>query len=389
MKKTRFLICMLCLPHLVFAQDEPGKTTFKFGGYIKADFLNTWYQNGDVGQTSPLRDFHLPSQIPVGDMARNFDLDYHVKESRFNFDVKTRILGKDIHGFIEMDFLMSKAGDEKVSNSFNPRLRHAYFEWDRMLVGQTWSTFMVVVVPDEIDFAGAMDGLVFIRQPQIRYKAGGWWFAVENPETTITEYLGSSPMVTDSEILPDIIVRRNFAGKWGNWSVAAMGRTLHKRDSVRNAAFGFGITTGGKIWVGQRDDIRIVTTFGKGLGRYISAGFVSGAVRNEDLSLNPTNTLNGYVAFNHFWQEKLSSSFSLAAFHAFHDESIAAQEINQSSYSISGNLKWDPVPKLRLGLEYMYGYRELLGGTNGAFHRMQFAFKYTFGYHNSVADEKK
>jgi len=50
--------------------------------------------------------------------------------------------------------------------------------------------------------------------------------------------------------------------------------------------------------------------------------------------------------------------------------------------------KWDPVPKLRLGAEYMYGYRELLGGTNGAFHRIQFAAKYTFGYHNSVADEK-
>jgi hypothetical protein len=389
MKKKVLNMGLLFLSIVVSAQEETAKTTFKFGGYIKADFLNTWYQNGDVGETSPLRDFHLPSQIPVGAIDLHFDLDYHVKESRFNFDVKTQILGKDIHGFIEMDFLMSKAGDEKVSNSFNPRLRHAYFEWDRMLVGQTWSTFMVVVVPDEIDFAGAMDGLVFIRQPQVRYRAGNWWFAIENPETTITEYAGSATMVTDSEILPDVIARRNFGGKWGTWSVAAMARTLHKRDSVKNSAFGFGITTGGKILVGQRDDLRIMATYGQGLGRYISAGFVSGALRNEDLSLHPTNTLNGYVAFNHFWLEKVSSSFSVAAFHAFHDEAIAGSGINQSSYSVSGNLKWDPVPKLRLGAEYMYGYRALLGRTNGAFHRIQFAFKYTFGYHNSVADEKK
>ena len=97
-------------------------------------------------------------------------------------------------------------------NSFNPRLRHAYLEWDRLLIGQTWSTFMVVVVPDEIDFSGALDGLVFIRQPQIRYKAGSWWFALENPETTITSYQGSAPEVTDSEILPDIIIRKNFSG---------------------------------------------------------------------------------------------------------------------------------------------------------------------------------
>jgi len=389
MKNLFSILCCLFLAANISAQEESGKTTFKFGGYIKADFLNTWYQNGDVGETSPLRDFHLPSQIPVAASEQNFDLDYHVKESRFNFDVETQVLGKNIHGFIEMDFLMSKAGDEKVSNSFNPRLRHAYFEWDRLLIGQTWSTFMVVVVPDEIDFAGAMDGLVFIRQPQVRYKAGNWWFAVENPETTITEYMESDPKVTDSEILPDFIVRRNSGGDWGNWSISAIGRTLHKRDSVRNSTIGFGITTGGKLKVGSRNDIRIVATYGQGLGRYISAGFLPGASRESIGTLKPINTVNGYIAYNHFWAQKLSSSFSIAAYNAFHDDSIVSSDINQSSYSLSGNLKWDPVPKLRLGVEYMYGHKELQGGMNGAFHRIQLAAKYTFGYHNSVADEKR
>jgi hypothetical protein len=342
-----------------------------------------------VGETSPLRDFHLPGQIPVGALDQHFDLDYHVKETRFNFDVKTRILGTEIHGFIEMDFLMSKAGDEKVSNSFNPRLRHAYVEWDRLLVGQTWSTFMIVVVPNEIDFAGALDGLVFIRQPQVRYKAGNWWFALENPETTIAEYQESGTVVTDSEILPDMVARRNFSGDWGSWSVAAMGRTLHKRDSLTNSSFSFGITTGGKILTGERDDVRIMATYGQVLGRYLAAGFVPGAIRMEDHTLSPVSTLNGYVAFNHFWVQKLSSSFSVAALYAFHDEAISGSGINQSSYSVSGNLKWDPVPKLRLGAEYMYGYRGLLDGTEGAFHRIQFAAKYVFGYHNTVADEKR
>lgn len=373
-----------------FSQDEGNKnTTFKIGGYIKADFLNTWYTNGDIGERSPLRDFHLPSQIPVGPADQNFDLDYHVKESRFNFDVRTTLLGKEIHGFIELDFLLSGSGDEKVSNSFNPRLRHAYLEWDRLLVGQTWSTFMVVVVPDEIDFSGALDGLVFIRQPQIRYKAGSWWFALENPETTITNYQGSAPEVTDSEILPDMIVRKNFGGDWGSWSVAGVGRTLHKRDSAKYSTFGFGITTGGKLKVGKTDDIRIIATYGNGLGRYLAAGFLPGAAREMDGSLNPISTLNGYVAYNHFWVSKLSSSFSVATYQAFHDEAIVSQEINNSSYSVSGNLKYDPVPQLRFGVEYMYGHRELLGGINGAFHRIQFAAKYTFGYHNAVADEKR
>ncbi|WP_075604046.1 DcaP family trimeric outer membrane transporter [Saccharicrinis aurantiacus] len=376
---------------LLCAQDVEKVTSFNFGGYIKADFINTWYQNGDVGERSPLRDFHLPGHIPVGPSDQNFDLDYHTKESRFNFDVKSNILGKEIHGFIELDFMLSSAGDEKVSNSFNPRLRHAYFEWDRLLVGQTWSSFMVVVVPDEIDFSGALDGLVFVRQLQIRYKAGSWWFALENPETTITEYQGSATNVTDSEILPDIIVRKNFSGHWGNWTIAAIGRTLHKRDSLSNSTVGFGLTTGGKLVVGgQGDDFRAVATYGSGLGRYLAAGFLSGAVVDENQKLNVIQTINGYIAYNHFWKPKtLSSSFSLSAYKAMHNNELVSNDINDMSYSISGNLKWDPVSKLRLGVEYIYAGRELLDGTSGTFHRIQFAAKYTFGYHNSVADEKR
>ena len=383
---------------LLFAQNihsqerkDSSITELHFGGYIKADFLNTWYQNGDVPNTSPLRDFHLPSQIPVGATDENFDLDYHIKESRFNFDVKSQLFGKEIHGFIELDFLLSGSGDEKVSNSFNPRIRHAYFEWDRMLIGQTWSTFMIVTVPDEIDFSGALDGLVFIRQPQVRYKAGKWWFAIENPETTISPYQVSEIVVTDSEILPDVIARRNFISKNVEWGIAAIARTLHLRDSVETTSMGFGFTAGGKIRLGKRgDDVRMMLTYGQGLGRYLSAGFVSSSVLSDDGKLIAISTRNGYIAYNHFWMEnKLSSSFSIAAFEAVYDKSITGELSNKVSYSLSGNLKWDPAPVLRIGVEYAYAYRELLNGFNGAFHRIQFAAKYVFGYHNISADEKR
>ena len=373
------------------AQDDTPTNTFKFGGYIKMDLINTWYMNGDVTDRSPLRDFHLPSQIPVGERSVNRDLDYHVKESRINFDVRTTILGKEIHGFVELDFLLSGSGDEKVSNSFNPRLRHVYVEWDRLVIGQTWSTFMVVVVPDEIDFAGAMDGLVFIRQPQIRYKHKDWWFSIENPETTITEYQGSGVTVTEAEVFPDLVARRNFSGDWGTFSVAGIVRSLHKRDSIKHTTMGFGLTAGTKLKMGNKgDDLRAMLTAGQGLGRYLAANFVAGGVQEGDGTIRATPTINGYVAYNHFWlPPKLSSSFSVSYFRAFHDDALASGEINQTSYSLSGNFKWDVVPVLRLGLEYMVGYRELLNGTDGLFHRVQFAAKYVFGYHNEVADEKR
>jgi hypothetical protein len=131
------LLCIMLLPGMVNGQAFIDSTTFKFGGYIKTDFISTWYQNGDVDGGSSLRDFHFPGLIPVGPADQNYNMDFHVKESRFNFDVSTQIKGQKIHGFLEMDFLLSSQGNEKVSNSFAPRLRHFYFEWKRMLIGQT------------------------------------------------------------------------------------------------------------------------------------------------------------------------------------------------------------------------------------------------------------
>ncbi len=382
----------MCLTLITLtAQDNIPTNTFKFGGYIKMDLINTWYTNGDIGERSPLRDFHLPSQIPVGERSVNHDLDYHVKESRINFDVKTRILGKEIHGFVEMDFLLSGSGDEKVSNSFNPRLRHVYVEWDRLVIGQTWSTFMVVVVPDEIDFAGAMEGLVFVRQPQIRYKHDNWWFSLENPETTITSFRGEDVKVTDTDFFPDVVVRRNFSGTWGQFSVAGMVRTLHQSDSIKHTAVGFGLTAGARLKSGDRgDDIRAMLTAGQGLGRYLAANFISSSVQEADGKLNTIPSVNGYLAYNHFWvPTKLSSSFSASFFRALHDDTLAGDGTNQTAYSLSGNIKWDIVPVLRVGLEYMVGYRETLDGRDGYFHRVQLAAKYVFGYHNEVADEKR
>jgi len=43
--------------------------------------------------------------------AQSFNLDFHVKESRFNFDVQTQIKGQTIHGFLELDFLFSGQGE--------------------------------------------------------------------------------------------------------------------------------------------------------------------------------------------------------------------------------------------------------------------------------------
>ena len=363
----------------VLSQEEKKETTIKFAGFAKLDMMFSNYFNGKPGAESPIKDIHLPSSIPVGDRFDVYDTYFHVKESRLLFDVESSILGKRIYAYAEMDFLLSKAGDERVSNSYNPRLRHFYFEWGNFLFGQTWSTFMVVIIPEDLDFAGAAEGIVFNRQPQFRYTHKTWQFSLENPEVTLTPYRGGS-FLTSSGGFPDLIARKNFQLDKGNISIAGIvrGMRYYDGDNKRHFNHGLGLTTGGKFTIGENDDIRFVATIGKGLGRYIALAFLNAAVLDENNDLHTINSLNGYVAYLHHWNDQFMSSFNVSALIANNDVALTGNDANKSAWSASGNVIYKPAPPLLFGVETMYGYRELESGTNGAFFRIQFSAKYNF-----------
>ena len=374
-----------------FGQEDSSKvvtTSFNFGGYVKADYLFSQYNNGEVGSTSPLRDIHLPSQIPVGPKEENLDGDFHVKESRFNFEVITDKFGHPIHGFLELDFLLSGQGDEKVSNSYSPRIRHFYFDYEKMLFGQTWSNFMIVVVPEDLDFVAAAEGIVFIRQPQFRFKKGTFSFSLENPETTLNHDGGSATFITETGFVPDLTMKKQFNLKNGVWYLTGIGRQLHNKDSLGTSTnWGLGLSTGGKINVGAKgDDIRMVYTVGTGLGRYLGLGFVSSGVLTAD-RIERINNYNGYVAYNHYWSQVWCSSLNASGYYVENPNS-GGGGLNKIAYSLSLNLKFKPAKELMLGAEYMRGYRELVDGTNGSFDRIQISAKYLFGYNNSEVYEK-
>ena len=86
--------------------------------------------------------------------------------------------------------------------------------------------------------------------------------------------------------------------------------------------------------------------------------------------------------------QKQSHQFSGGFFMAENNPAILGATANINSYSVSGNLKYYPAKELLIGLEYMYGYREVADGTSGSFSRLQLAAKYWFGYRNQSVYEK-
>jgi hypothetical protein len=378
----------LCMIISVFSQEEEKpETTFKYGGFVKADYLFTQYNYGSY--EGPGREFHIPSTIPKGEEQDVYRFtDFNVRTSRFNFDVNTTVNGKKLRSFLELDFMINDIGNQRVSNSYVPRIRHFFLEYGNLLAGQTWTTFMIVTLPDELDFIGATEGVVFNRQMMVRYAANGWQVALENPYVTYSADSTGARLTSETSYLPDLVVRRDFKGDWGNFSVAAIGRQLsyYDADKTLQSAFGGGVTLGGKLKVGSKDDIRFEGTFGAGLGRYLALNFVNSSAVDSEGKMKPISTFNGYLAYLHHWNDKFRSSFSFSFFQASNDIEVAGPNVNDQAYSISGNLLYQPAKNVLFGVEPSYAYAENAGGVGGDYFRVQFTAKYAFSFKTSTGN---
>ncbi len=361
----------------------PG-TTFKFGGFIKADFLATQTGDGQLADDATGRALYLPGQTPVhgaGGSGQRSDVDYnaHAKFSRFNLGVDHVTESGDKAGaLVEMDFFGNSLGNQTATNTYGVTLRHAYMYWNNWLAGQTWSNFMdAASLPEAVDFVGPTDGVLFVRQAQIRYTNGGFSVALENPETTLIG-LGNS----DRGSLPDLTLRYGWKGDWGTFGVAGLLRQLKVDNNTTGAdatkAAG-GLTLGGKWVMGGSDTLHYQLTGGEGISRYVGLGITADsaydAIRDE---LNPTGVVAGYVGWRHAFSPKLRTNLIYARSDYDNESAITGNLVTKSVQSIRGNVFYTPMPKVDVGAELMYGVREIENGNKGDIRRVQFTTKYSF-----------
>lgn len=330
-----------------------------------------------------MRDFLFPSSIPVGGQASGFDTDFSARQTRFLFKTETDV-GTDhkLSGLIELDFNVTDGGNERVTNSFTPRIRHALINYDNWTFGQGWSTFQnVAALPDSLDFIGVTPGTVFDRQPLVRYTKGGLQVAVEQPETVVTAQNGSMVTPGDDQV-PDIIGRYNWSGDWGSFTAAGIVRQLHVSADdllgVDDAAWGYGISLSAKLKVGEQDDFRFMATAGDGLGRYIGLNIVNDAAIRPDGTLDPIFTWSGFAAYRHVWTPRLRSNIAGSWFKADNPVALTTQQVTDESWNAFANLIWTPIPPLNVGIEVMYASRTLEDGRSGNLQRVQLSTQYNF-----------
>ena len=376
------VLCALSSTTYAATAAKIGDTEFTYGGYIKLDTMWSDYSAGASAGTSVGRDFYVPSTLTVGDDdSSDAVFDMHARQSRFNFGTSTLLdNGKKINSKIEIDFLASAAGgNERVSNSFAPRIRHAFITYDGWLFGQTWSNFQNVgALPETLDFVGPAEGTVFVRQAQIKYTTGAWSFSLENPESTITT-TGGARVATDDASLPDFTARYTHKADWGNLVVTALARQLtYKVGGIDADETSFGVSASGMFKVGD-DNIKFMLTQGKGLGRYVGLNVAHGAVLNGD-ELDAIDSTSGFVAYQHKWSSQWRSTFLYSFFSADNNTDLLSisGDPTESTQSYSANILYSPVKRLTFGAELKHAERETQSGIDGDLDRLQFSVKYAF-----------
>jgi len=298
--------------------------------------------------------------------------------SRFSLDLRTPTGVGRLRAFIEGDF----AG---ASNAY--RLRHAFGQYKKILVGQTWSTLVdLKSIPEELDFEG-LNAKVLLRHAQIRgtftnLRKHTLAVGIENPSPEITNGRGVG-------IIPDLVLRTDWEIFFGHLQTSAVFRGLRAESETAgqetDTVFGWGLNVGGNVsipWLAEQDDLRFQLNLGEGYGHYINDLKAEGG---QDAVLDTTTNelivlpaFSGYVAFAHWWKTETWRSTLCYGYVRVHNLDIQAADSYTRTDRISINLIFSPVTRMDVGAEFLWGRRENKDGQKGTAQQIQLAWFFRF-----------
>jgi outer membrane murein-binding lipoprotein Lpp len=370
----------------------PGtNTSMQIGGYAKLDLI--YDINSNTGDSIGL----APADgSAAANRQQHFRL--HARQSRFWIRTWTPTDWGELETHIQGDFY-GAGGNEIVSNSDTFRARHLYGRLGPVLAGMTWSTFMILEsLPDTLDFSGPA-GVPFVRQAQLRYThsfGGGTTLvlAVENPDTSPGSAFNNTapavPLTVGQDPIPEFVVGLTHTWGSGRASVRALFRQINYNDGVASseAAFAWGIHGGfGWRFNNRRTAIGMSAYYGRGLGRHITASgntiaVVANGVTNA-YSLRTVAQYGGQVWIQHRWTDTLRSNLVYGRIRNDYVQQVtggknAGGSATQDYWTIHANLIWRPVPRVDIGIEYIYGFNGIVNSANGEIHRIMMSFKYNF-----------
>lgn len=162
------------------------------------------------------------------------------------------------------------------------------------------------------------------------------------------------------------------------YALAGLARRLSYAAGPIDGETTGGVSTSGKLLVGERDDLRFMLIPGEGLGRYVGVNFANDAVIGAGGDLRALPLTAGFLAYRHYWAPAWRSTFRVSGQAVDNEARLSGAGANRSSSSAHLNLIWSPAPGLDLGGEGIVADRELGSGASGELTRLILFGRYGF-----------
>lgn len=345
-----------------------GNAEFNLYGNVRMDGS---YQVEGSSRDLPYN--HINAVALEGNNESSDRLRSTLSATRLGLDFKSPVGDQDVKGKIEVDFLGG-------SNFDNLRIRHAYLNYADWLIGQTWSNFAVPdYMPETVDALAYAGGAVK-RTPQVRYTAKF------SPQTNLVVAAEDPKDNSITQRLPALTARLNhqFAD---NMSVSARAMGHEKRiNSDEEMAWGVGL--GAKYDVTPSTTLKADYYHVKGDSSFVSfanTGTIQGANGLEQSEFDSIT-----VGLTQKFNEKLRGTVGYGYMSFDQDADYLAATpadkrtgVNKDLWQAWANVFYSPIKPVSLGLEYVYGEREVVvpaanGSKTGEDNRINMVAIYNF-----------
>ncbi len=374
----------------VSAADFPGSfpipgtdAAIRIGGRVRTTMVYTIDALGTD-------DRFVTSSIPVEgseEAGKGPRTTFSARPSRLNVDFRSPTKVGSMRAYIEGDFAGS-------GNTF--RLRHAFGQWRKFVIGQTWSTFSdPEAEPDGIDFEG-LNAISLFRQVEIRWtqqlsENTNMSFSVENPDPSVTGAAGVS-------VMPDVIGRIRWEPKGrakghilletlGHTQACILIRTITAepvdRPNQTVTVGGFGGNWSGALaphW-DRKAKIKFAVYGGTGIGRYIqdlaALGGQDAVYDSTTNTLEALTVIAAYMGYERKWSPVVRSTVTYG-YVVVENLDIQTQDSLHHTNRATANAIWSPVQRIDIVLEFLIGLRANKDHQRGTASQIQSGVTFRF-----------
>ena len=302
----------------------------------------------------------------------------NARGSQLSLDVRAPELGGAPRFYYEMDFFGGG-----TTGGMTPRVRHLYGQYYNIIAGFSYSVFEDPDAwPDTVDYEGP-NSAISARQPEIRYQLplNDQWqmnFGLEQPSTDLDA--GTHVNATAANHAPD----GGFNVRWehdqaGHVQFGSIFRALGANDPVagNQTVFGWGLNLAGSFNVWNKDSVQFQTTYGHGIFHFINDNFI-----NNDVAYDNANKLTALpffgamAGYTHHWSDRFRSTAAFG-YNNLDDQPGQGPLAYHETYYTSLNVMYQLQKRLTLGIEGLYGLKDVQNGTSGDVFRLQFSVVYT------------